>query len=162
MSTCTNKIGTTFANTVRISKNLKVGAIVPVKNGDTIELDGFRKTGEKDLVQVNFQFDDSTFATSGTIYIKTIDRIGTVISVKEAHSAPSLLSTLMSVIKRRGVVETTLVTSINLNGPANTVQDLTVVALQAGLIVDDSLRVDILGVISGVKGAVISVVIELA
>jgi len=165
MSTCTNKIGTTFANTVRISQNLKVGAIVPVKNGDTIELDGFRKTGEKDLIQVNFQLDDSTFATNKSIYIKTIDRAGTVISAKEAHTTSILDGNLLTVIKRRGLVDSVVVPFILFNGPVNTVQDLSINAIDADLIVDDSLRLDItpaLGNLVNLKGAVISLVIELA
>jgi len=160
MSTCTNKVGITFANTVRISNTLKVGSIVPVKTGDTIELDGFRKTGEKDLIQINFPFNANSFP-SAVEFIYTADRPCTVISVKEAHAVPSANLGAVNITKRSGVIETILVATFTVDGPANTTQTLPVIVPQSSLIANDSLKVVLVDNIGNLAGAVISIVIEL-
>lgn len=162
-ATCTPRVNTTFANTARVSQQLQTNVILPLKNGDTIELDGYRQTGEPDLITVNFQFDDLDFNNNNnSVYIYVGDRAGTVVSVQEAHSTPSVAPTNINLVKRSGVVETIVVANMDLNGVSNTVQSGTIVGANAGLLANDSLRLDVLDDTAGVKGGVFTITIELA
>lgn len=162
-ATCTPRVNTTFANTARVSQQLQTNVILPLKSGDTIELDGYRQTGEPDLITVNFQFDDTDFINNNdSVYIYVGDRAGTVVSVQEAHSTPSLVAVGINLVKRSGVVETNVVAGMDLNGASNTVQNGTIIGANAGLLANDSLRLDVLGSTAGVKGGVFTITIELA
>lgn len=162
-ATCTPRVNTTFANTARVSQQLQTNVILPLKNGDTIELDGYRQTGEPDLITVNFQFDDlDFFNNNNSVYIYVGDRAGTVVSVQEAHSTPSVAPTNINLVKRSGVVETIVVANMDLNGVSNTVQNQTIIGANAGLLANDSLRLDVLDDTAGVKGGVFTITIELA
>ncbi len=160
-ATCTHKLNTTFANTVRVSQKLETNCILPLKSGDTIDLSGFRATGEKDLVTINFQFDAATYVADNEAYIYAGDRAGTVVSVSEAHSTPSTIASGVTVTKRSAGADSTVVLGFGLEGPANTSQSLPLVGAEVGLLANDALRLDVLASIVGVTGAVLSVVIEL-
>lgn len=162
-ATCTPRVNTTFANTARVSQQLQTNVILPLKSGDTIDLDGYRLTGEPDLITVNFQFDDTDFNNNNnSVYIYVGDRAGTVVSVQEAHSTPSVAPTNINLVKRSGVVETVVVANMDINGASNTVQNGTIVGANAGLLANDSLRLDVLDDTTGAKGGVFTITIELA
>ena len=162
-ATCTPRVSTTFANIARVSQQLQTNVILPLKSGDTIELDGYRKTGEPDVITVNFQFNDTDFVNNNdSVYIYVGNIAGTVVSVTEAHSTPSLVAVGVSLVKRSGIVDSTVVASMDLSGASNTVQNGTIVGANAGLLANDSLRLDVLGNTAGVKGGVFTITIELA
>lgn len=162
-ATCTPRVNTTFANTARVSERLETNVILPLKNGDTIELDGYRQTGEKDVITVSYQFDDTDFVNN-FVYIYVGDRAGTVVSVQEAHTTPSPISdSELTLWRNRGLIlAPVLTTPLDLNTPSNTVQNGNVNLSFNDLIPDDSLGLEFTGLnITGLKGAVVTVTIEL-
>ena len=68
----------------------------------------------------------------------------------------------ISLTKRSGAVDSTVVTTMDLSGASNTALVGTLVGANTGLLAKDSLRLDVISTIAGVTGAVLTVVIELA
>jgi len=159
--TCSNMVNKTFAHTARMSR-LEANVIVPLKSGDTINLQGYRATGEKDLITVNFQLKNSAPLTADPeIYIYTGNRVGTVVSVSEAHTVASGIASTIALVRRRGGTDDDVVLNIPLNGPANTTSDLPLVGANVGLIAGDSLKLSATVFDNIFRGVVITVVIEL-
>ena len=159
---CRNKKNLTFVKEVIISDTLKTDFILPLKDGESIDIQGYQPTGGNDTVSINFQFNEDTFDSGTELYIYTADIAGTVISVKEAHTVPSTLASSISLVKRSGVVDSTVVTSLDLSGSESVVQSGTINGANATLAIGDSLRLDELISVAGVKGGVLSIVIELS
>lgn len=157
-----NRINKTYKNEVVVSDTLYTDLIKPIKSTDTIQITGYKKTADKEIVDISLHLDAPISADGCVIY--TTDKSVKLVNASEMHITPDSGSMELIIQKFIQVGPTLtlndVVPNFNVNGAAQTLQTLTIDNTYSTIAAGWSLKLGVVNTSAGLVGCVINMTLE--